>query len=503
MSRAVNRWVVLAAGAGIVLTALLASGVVLAAARIHLAGSPAFPRPAGGTHVPDGDWTRFDFDAARSGVGPRRTGITPRNLGALRARVVHVDGTVDSSPIQLAGVKIRGHRHDVVVVTTSYGRTIAIDPRTGRRLWQFTPKDIGSYQGGPQITTATPVADPDRRYVYAASPDGLISKLSITNGHRVWATRVTFDPSHEKVASALNISGSSVLVTTGGYIGDIPPYQGHVVLIDRASGHRTHVWNALCAHRNGLIHRPGTCSASDAAIWGRAGAVVEPGSGRILVSTGNAPFNGSTDWGDSMIELSPKLKPIVHWTPRDQSKLDHEDLDLGSTAPALLPGGFAVQGGKAGVLSLLALGKLPAMHGAGAHRLGGELQDLPTPGGAMMFTAPVVWRHAHHTYLFAATESSTDAYLLDPHHRLHLLWHRSLAGTSPVLAGGLLYVFSPTGGQLNVLSPLSGRTLRSLPAAAGHWNSPIVLGGRVILPVGDANAHQAGGEMFIYHLPGR
>src|SRR5581483_12393342 len=107
----------------------------------------AVPQRGGRTHVPDGDWTRLDFDAARSGVGPRRTGVTPRNLGALRARVVHLDGTVDSSPIQLAGIKIRGHRHDVVVVTTTYGRTIAIDPRTGQRLWQFTPKDIGSYQG--------------------------------------------------------------------------------------------------------------------------------------------------------------------------------------------------------------------------------------------------------------------------------------------------------------------------------------------------------------------
>jgi outer membrane protein assembly factor BamB len=494
---------VLALGVGAALTLLLASGVVLAAARIHLTRKPAVPRRGAPNRVPDGDWSRFDFNAARTGVGPRRTGITPRNLSALRARVIHLDGTVDSSPIQLAGIKIRGHRDDVVVVTTAYGRTIAIDPRTGKRLWQFTPNDIGSYQGSAQITTATPVADPDRRYVYAASPDGLIRKLSIASGHPVWATRVTFSPSHEKVASALNISGSSVVVTTGGYIGDVPPYQGHVVLIDRATGHRTHVWNALCAHRKGVIQKPGSCPASDAAIWGRAGAVIAPGSSRILVSTGNAPFNGSTNWGDSLLELSPKLRPIAHWTPRNQSQLNHGDLDLGSTAPALLPGGLAVQGGKAGVLSLVSLHRLPSMHGSGGHRLGGELQDLPTPGGDLMFTAPVVWRHAHRTYLFAATGSSTDAYVLDAHHRLRMAWQRSLPGTSPVLAGGLLYVFSPSGGQLNVLAPTTGRTLRSLPAAVGHWNSPIVVGGRIMLPVGDANAHQTGGEMFIFHLPGR
>jgi len=36
-----------------------------------------------------------------------------------------------------------------------------------------------------QITSASPVVDPDRRYVYAASPDGMIRKLSATTGGQV------------------------------------------------------------------------------------------------------------------------------------------------------------------------------------------------------------------------------------------------------------------------------------------------------------------------------
>ena len=77
----------------------------------------------------------------------------------------------------------------------------------------------------------------------------------------------------------------------GGYIGDAPPYQGHVVAIDAGSGHIAHVWNSLCSDRHSLIV-PSTCAGSDSAIWGRGGAVVEPGSGRLLVATGNAPFDG-------------------------------------------------------------------------------------------------------------------------------------------------------------------------------------------------------------------
>ena len=41
-----------------------------------------------------------------------------------------------------------------------------------------------------------------------------------------------------------------MLVTTGGYIGDTPPYQGHVVTISRATGRITGEWNSLCSNRH-------------------------------------------------------------------------------------------------------------------------------------------------------------------------------------------------------------------------------------------------------------
>jgi hypothetical protein len=54
------------------------------------------------------------------------------------------------------------------------------------------------------------------------------------------------------------------------------------------------------------------------------------------------------------------------------------------------------------------------------------------------------------------------------------------------------------------MDPASGRSLASLPAAPGHWSSPIVVGGRVILPVGGSSADNAtSGTVLIYHLPGR
>ncbi|MFL5824497.1 MAG: PQQ-binding-like beta-propeller repeat protein [Solirubrobacteraceae bacterium] len=484
-------------------TSLVALLVGLAACGGQASGDQASPAPGAvaAARVPDGDWTRFDYNARRSGVGPSRTGINRSNLHTLRRRVVRLPGTVDSSPIQLHAVKVRGRRRDVVIVTTIYGRTLAIDPSSGRRLWQFVPRDIHRYEGSAQVTNATPVADPDRRFVYAATPDGFVHKLSLASGRSRWATRLTWDPTHEKLGTALNISGAFVVATTGGYNGDAPPYQGHVGLINRAGGGLRHVWNSLCSGRRHLIHPPANCPSSDSAIWARSGAVIEPRTGRILVATGNAPFNGSTDWGDSVVELSPALRPLRHWTPRNQEQLGSGDVDLGSTAPALLPGGLAVQGGKAGVLSLLPLGRLRGMHGSAGHHLGGELQNIQTPDGGGVYTAPAVWRHGRRTYVFVTTFGGTAAYVLH-NRRLHVAWRTGMAGTSPVVAGGLLYVFDP-GGSMNVLNPTTGHTLASLPASGGHWNSPIVIGGRIILPVGDANERRTSDQLFIYHLPRR
>jgi hypothetical protein len=40
-----------------------------------------------------------------------------------------------------------------------------------------------------------------------------------------------------------------------------------------------------------------------------------------------------------------------------------------------------------------------------------------------------------------------------------------------------------------------------LPAGPGHWNNPIVGGGRIALPEGDANDHRLSGRLSLYALP--
>jgi outer membrane protein assembly factor BamB len=495
------RRVPIGAAAAALATGLLACGGGGSAGATSDAGSAA---PAAGSTAAKsgGDWTRFGFNAARYDRAPR--GASP---GKLSATAVSLPGTVDSSPIYLAGAAVGGKRRSIVVMTTTYGRTLALDAASGKALWTFTPGSYGSLAGSAQITTATPVADPSSRFVYAASSDGLIHKLRVSSGKQVrsgrWPASVTRDPAHEKIASALNLVGHLVLVTTGGYIGDAPPYQGKVVAIDRSTGKIVHVTNSLCSDRRRIIV-PASCSASDSAIWGRAGAVVDPKTHRVYVATGNAPFNGHTNWGDSVLELAPGAKRLRrHYTPQNQAQLNAGDSDLGSTAPALLPPPgasaprFLLQGGKDGKLRLLRISSsLHSVHGAAGKRLGGEVQALPMPGGDLMFTAPAVLHRRGRTLAFVATGGATAAYRLRGG-RLHQVWSNGTPGTSPVLAGHLLWVYDPTGG-LDVYRPATGRLVRHFDAPSGHWNSPIVAGGRVYLPSGDGNDHATEGTLTIY-----
>ncbi len=462
--------------------------------------------------IPAGDWPQFNFTAQRSGVGPANTGITAGDLGQLRLRTVKLPGIADSSAIELHGIRIHGRKRDVLVLTTSYGHTLAIDAATGRILWEFTPSDITSYEGSAQFTTATPTADPDRKYVYATSPDGKVHKLVLATGREVrtggWPVTVTLDPTHEKLASPPSLDGRDLIIVTDGYVGDIPHYQGHVVSIDRATGRIVAVFNSLCSDRRHLIV-PTSCPQTDSAIWGRSGAVIEP-DGNILVATSNGysasrvSFNGRTYWSDSVLEFSPALKLVHNWTPTDQLHLTEDDLDLGSTSPALLPGDLAVQGGKSGELSLLNLKRLDGTTGPAGPRTGGQLQTIAAPGSTDVFSEPAVWTSpSHTTYVFVTTGAGTAAYRLGADRRLSVAWQDTTPGTSPVIAGGLLYVYDEIHGALLVRDPVTGHQLRSLPVGEGHWNSPIVIGGQIVLPVGNSNDHATTGTLDIYHLPGR
>ena len=239
------------------------------------------------------------------------------------------------------------------------------------------------------------------------------------------------------------------------------------------------VWNSLCSNRKGLLD-PRTCPASDSAIWGRAGAVVDPATGDLLVATGNGPWDGLTNWGDAVVRITPNASGVLgSYTPANTDQLNTSDQDIGSTSPVVLDANHIVQGGKDGKIRVLSVAAMSGPVG----RKGGELQVLPTPGGADLFTAPAYWGQGPNLgWLFVADGAGTDVWRWDGA-KLTKAWGNGAAGTSPIVSGGLLWIYDPNGG-LNVYQPTTGKLVATLPCGPGHWNSPIVIDGRVALPEG-------------------
>jgi glucose dehydrogenase len=164
------------------------------------------------------DWTQFGWDVASSTSSTAPTGITAANVASLNRRQVKLDGAVDASAIYLHGVTVKGSTDDVFFVTTTYGKTIAVDANKAVVLWEYTPPKYDAWVGTRQITNSTPVADPDRQHIYAAAPDGTVQKLAVSDGHVLWTTPITLLPVREKIASPLKeLRGYIVAVTGGSY----------------------------------------------------------------------------------------------------------------------------------------------------------------------------------------------------------------------------------------------------------------------------------------------
>lgn len=197
-----------------------------------------------------------------------------------------------------------------------------------------------------------------------------------------------------------------------------------------------------------------------------------------------------------MLVLDPDATHLVaNYTPQNTDVLDQTDADLGSVSPALLDATHVAQAGKDGFIRLI---DLQTSSGSTAHR-GGEVQSVATPGGGAMFTALAVYRHNGTVLLIGADGGGTAAWTYAAG-RLTPAWSNANHGTSPVVAGGLLYIYDP-GGTLRVYDPLTGNSIGSLAAGSGHWNSPIVADGRIALPEGSANSHTSSGILDIWRLP--
>jgi hypothetical protein len=319
--------------------------------------------------------------------------------------------------------------------------------------------------------------------------------------------QTTKKPWDEKGSSALSsataANGHTYLYAVhSGYPGDGGDYQGHLVAIDLAGGaNAVRVFNTLCSDQVVLFSSTTPdCAQKTSGVWARSGVTYSAATNRIYIVTGNALFDASHNWGDTVLALNPDGTgvnggPLDSYTPTNFQQLDTADLDLGSTLPALVdlptPNGtrhLGVQGGKEGILSLLDMTNLSGQGGPG--HTGGQIQNVTAPGGNGVFTAPTVWTDGSGTrWVFVAAGGAVAGYQVSLNAsnqpQLTKPWQVSVSGTSPVLANGVLYLAG--GSTIRALNPATGAQLWSTGVGSIHWQSPVVADGLVLLEDGAAH----------------
>jgi len=472
------------------------------------------------------DWMQFNFDAQHSGNNTAEKRLSAENVSKLhRIFQITLDDVSDGAPVYLSGANTIAGKKDVLFVTTKAGHIYAYDAHSGNLIWaqpNISPDTCYINNGNePCYTTSSPAIGPNGQYIYRYGLDGNVHKHKVYDGNEIintrWPQTVTLKPWDEKGSSALSIAttpqdSTYLYVANSGYLGDRGDYQGHVTAINLATDGQN-VFNANCS--NQAVHFDSSkgqtdCPARRSGIWARAGVVYDKGTNRIYMATGNGPFDPlNHNWGDTVFSLNPdgtgsNGDPLDSYTPTNFMELQKFDLDLGSTAPAILPVSpenkirhLALQSGKDGQVRLINLDNMSGQNAVGL--AGGEIAEMGIPQGGPVLTQPAVWVNPKDgtTWIFIANSNGISAFKLVYSNgipNLQIIWQDATGGTSPIIANSVLfYAFNYT---VRALDPENGKELwRNSDIGAIHWQSPIVANGVLYITDGDS-------QLSAFALPG-
>jgi len=412
------------------------------------------PVPGGGAH-PAAAWPTYGRDFARSDVA---AGVAApgRLTVSWRARL---DGAVYGQPLLVGSLVIAATENDSV-----YG----LDQATGTVAWRAhvgTPVPLADLPCGnidPLGITGTPVYDPASGLVYAVAETSGYHHVLVGVSARDGSVRVERDipapdgqPRYDQQRPALSIQAGRVYVAFGGLYGDCGPYRGSVAGIPLSGS------GPLISF---LVPTP-----REGAVWGTAGPVTGT-DGTMYVSVGNGEETGSSfDGSDSVTALSPDLKRTGVFAPSTWADDNAHDLDLGSTQPALLPGGMLLADGKRGTAYLVDAAHLGGVGGQVA-----QAQVCEAYGGAAV-QGSIVYEPCAHDGL-AAVDTTGN--------KIRVRWRGpASAQGSPVIGGGRVWVTDYQAGTLYELDQSTGATRASLSLGTDlpHFSSMSMTGSHAYL----------------------
>lgn len=455
-------------------------------------------------------WIAFNGGGSRSGINSNESLITHSSVANLKLKwsttISNRDDPIDSSPVLWPNVVLPGGTTaDMLFFNSLLGTLYAVNADTGVIIWKNTV--TVACETTDCITKSSPAIDPNGLFVYCWRVDGTVRKYAIASGEEVsgngFPVFMTYIPTYEQGSAPINIVGNTLYMTTSGDNHDDSWYVGKVVSVDLATG-ETNVWNALCSNLRYILQSK-DCTVDDrngAGIWSRGSVVSHPDGKSIYVAVGNGLFNannGGFYYGDSLVRLLPGLPNTTDvimdsYTPSNYQDMQDKDYDLGSSSPCILPSipasktpNMLVQASKDSFLRLINRDNMSGQGCCG--HVGGEVHQVAYPDG-FVYTAPLSWQDPV-TGIVWVYVVTTDAQLPDTGFHayqvltdevgvstLNLKYTLKDAGTSPFLANNILFVQGLLG--ISALDPVTGEILWTSSRTQGlHWQSPIVINGRV------------------------
>ncbi len=376
-----------------------------------------------------------------------------------------LDGQVYGEPLEATGR---------VFVATENDTVYALAADTGAVLWSThvgTPVPSGDLPCGdisPHVgITGTPVVDAARGEVFAvadelvgAAPAHFLVGFDMYTG--TVDLNVAVDPPGQGPAAilqrtGLNLSDGNVVFGYGGNDGDCSTYSGWVVSVGEGGGAPGYYQAVPIGH--------------DGAVWMGGAAPEVDGAGNIWVTTGNGSSSTPYDFSDSVLELSPGLARTQYFTPSTWQSDNANDRDLGSSPPALLPDGTALQVGKSSTAYRLSQSSLGGM--------GGQISTPVSACGSDADGGDAI----SGTVVYVPCGNGVQAMQTSP---LGSQWQTtSGAHGPPITAGGL--VWSIGGSSLYGLNPANGTTVQQVSVGSGsnHFPTPSVGDGLLLAPSTD------------------
>jgi hypothetical protein len=462
--------------------------------------------------------TTAQGDNTRGGANSHETILTSSSLSYLKTLGTFVtDDTINTQPLYVPNLVISGTPYNIVLVGTMNNTVYMFnaDKPGSSPLWStnfgapWTSSGSSTIYGSNVGIYSTPVIDLPNKLVYVVTvnntPTYTLRKINLLTGSQI---------------SSVDISGSvsgTGAGSSGGTLPFNPSIQSHRTPLTLANGNiyfgfaainelvnTWHGWvfayNATTLSQVGILCT--TPNGYGGGVWESSGGFTVDDSGNLYFATGNGDWDGTTNFSQSFVKVSPTLSILDYFTPSDPSGTTALDADVSSGRIMIVPGtNYITLGSKIGIVWTIDRTNMGHLQGSGATPNILTVTSLsPGPdtgiyGGLFFDNFGVFTITGGPTYSYTF---SSGSYTAAGTSSITNYFRNSMSGTSNGTSNPIVWALTtidsgsdslPRSVTLRAFNP-TNMTEYWNSGVIGHWSkfvSPTITNGKIFVPTVEGN----------------